>query len=110
MKKLVTTPLSNTIWWASVNEEKGIMNTSTRVDVTDNAIAAVLDHLMNIDGFSSSGLTGYTYDKKLGGTATICAIDNEKVMVISKSAYDKLLEIMNNYNKKSEGENAETDL
>ena len=37
MKKLVTTPLSNTIWWATVNEEKGMI-TGNKEDVTDNAV------------------------------------------------------------------------
>lgn len=40
MKKLVTTPITNTIWWATVNEEKGMI-TGKREDVTDNAIDAV---------------------------------------------------------------------
>lgn len=51
MKKLVTTPLSGTIWWATVNDEKGMI-TGKRQDVTDNAITAVLDHFMLGDGFA----------------------------------------------------------
>ena len=50
MKKLVTTPLTNTIWWATVNEKNGTMNTSTRVDVTDN-----LGHILQL-GFDEGQL------------------------------------------------------
>ena len=48
MKKLVTTPLSNTIWWATVNEEKGMI-TGNKEDVTDNAVDAVFQHLMGLE-------------------------------------------------------------
>ena len=40
MKKLVTTPLSRTIYWATVNENKGLI-TGDKKDVTDNAIQCV---------------------------------------------------------------------
>ena len=52
MKTLVTTPLSNTIWYATVNEKTHTMNTNTRVDVTDAAIAAVFEWFMNNMGDS----------------------------------------------------------
>lgn len=82
MKKLVTTPLTNTIWWATVNEDKNMI-TGKREDVTDNAIQAVFEHLASMEGFSDKGFAGYTYDKKKGGTSTICAVDDEKMCVIS---------------------------
>ena len=61
MKKLVTTPLSNTIWWATVNEKSGTMNTSTRVDVTDNAVDAVFQHLINLEGFTVKNVQERTH-------------------------------------------------
>lgn len=90
MKKLVTTPITNTIWWATVNEEKGMI-TGKREDVTDNAISAVFEHLINMDGFKEKGCAGYEYDKKNGGTCvSILAVDNDKCIVISKAEYDRL--------------------
>lgn len=83
MKKLVNTPISNKIWWATVNEKNGSMNTSTRIDVTNNAIQSVLDHLMMMDGFEESGFSGYNYNRKNGnGGITLCAIDTSKVKLV----------------------------
>jgi hypothetical protein len=51
MKKLVVAPLSNTIYYATVNEKNHTMNPNTRVDMTDNAIASVFEWFMNqMDG------------------------------------------------------------
>jgi hypothetical protein len=97
MKKLVTTPLTNTIYWATVNEEKGTMNTSTRVDVTDNAIQAVTDHLIDLEGFRENGFSGYVYDKKSGGTFTLCLMDDDKYARIYKEDLEKLKEYKHMY-------------
>lgn len=43
MKKIVVTPISNTIYYATVNEKTHTMNTSTRVNVTDDCIRAVFE-------------------------------------------------------------------
>ena len=91
MKKLVNTPLTNTIWWATVNE-KTEMITGNKEDVTDNAIQAVLSHLMMMDGYSENGFGGYTYDKKNGeGSVTIAAYDDNHV-VVSKKLFEELKE------------------
>lgn len=87
-KKLVTTPLTNTIWWATVNEEKELI-TGNREDVTDNAIQAVTDHLIGQDSFDEKGFAGYEYDKKDGGKITICAFD-DRYIAITKDLYDEL--------------------
>lgn len=51
MKKLVVAPLSNTIYYATVNEKNHTMNSNTRIDMTDNAIASVFAWFMNqMDG------------------------------------------------------------
>lgn len=46
-KRLVVAPISNTIYYATVNEKTHTMNTSTRVDVTNDAIASVFEWFMN---------------------------------------------------------------
>ena len=85
MKKLVNTPLSNTIWWATVNEKNGIMNTGTRVDVTDNAIDVVVSHIIGMKEYKErDGYSGYSFTKKNGGTMTLCVIDEDKYKIVKK--------------------------
>ena len=85
MKKLVNTPLSNTIWWATVNDKNGTMNTSTRVDVTDNAIDAVVNHIIMMKEYKErDGYSGYSFTKKNGGTMTLCVIDEDKYQIVKK--------------------------
>lgn len=96
MKKLVTTPLSGTIWWATVNEEKGTI-TGNKEDVTDNAVQSVLYHFMFSNNFRDKGFSGYEYDKKDGGRVTICGFDNDKYVTVSKALYDELVETKHKY-------------
>jgi len=96
MKKLVTTPLTNTIWWATVDDKRGII-TGDKKDVTDNAIQAVLDHLLGQDSFDKNGFAGYTYNKTKGeGTYTLCVMD-ENTLPVSKEVYDGLKEYKHMY-------------
>lgn len=81
MKKLVVAPLSNTIYYATVNEKNHTMNPNTRVDMTDNAIASVFEWFMNqMDGKEELSIrypstefelvmrrTNTTHTKKRGG-------------------------------------------
>ena len=93
MKKLVTTPLTNTIWWATVNEEKGTMNTNTRVDVTDNAVDAVFQHLMGLEGFTENGFAGYEIPKKDSDeTVTMAVFSNDTHVCVSKKLFEELKE------------------
>ena len=93
MKKLVTTPLSNTIWWATVNEKNRTMNTSTRVDVTDNAIDAVFQHLINLEGFKEKGFAGYEIPKKNSDeTVTMAVFSNDTHVCVSKKLFEELKE------------------
>lgn len=97
MKKLVTTPLSNTIWWATVNEEKGMI-TGNKVDVTDNAIDAVFQHLMNMDGFSENGFAGYEIPKKNSEDTVMMAVfSNDTHVCISKKLFEELKEYKSMY-------------
>ena len=83
MKKLVNTPLSNTIWWATVNDKNNTMNTSTRVDVTDNAIDVVVQHIVGMKEYKErDGYSGYSFTKKNGGTMTLCVIDEDKYKIV----------------------------
>jgi hypothetical protein len=85
MKKLVNTPLSNTIWWATVNDKNNTMNTSTRVDVTDNAIDVVVQHIIGMKEYKErDGYSGYSFTKKNGGTMTLCVIDEDKYKIVKK--------------------------
>ena len=85
MKKLVNTPLSNTIWWATVNDKNNTMNTNTRVDVTDNAIDVVVSHIIGMKEYKErDGYSGYSFTKKNGGTMTLCVIDEDKYKIVKK--------------------------
>lgn len=91
-KKLVTTPLTNTIWWATVNEENGII-TGNKEDVTDNAIDAVFQYLVGLEGFDEKGFAGYEIPKKNSDeVVTLCVFHNNKHVCITKELYGELLE------------------
>lgn len=92
MKKLVTTPLTNTIWWATVNEEKGMI-TGKKEDVTDNAIDAVFQHLIGMDGFLDKGFAGYEIPKKDSDEiVTMCVFNNDTHVCITKELFEELKE------------------
>ena len=98
MKKLVTTPLTNTIWWATVNEKNGTMNTDTRIDVTDNAIDAVIQHLTNMKDFIDKGFAGYEISKKDSDEyATIAAFKSTTHVCVAKDLYEELLDCKKKY-------------
>ena len=85
MKKLVNTPLTNTIWWATVNDKNNTMNTSTRVDVTDNAIDVVVQHIIGMKEYKErDGFSGYSFTKKNGGTMILCVIDEDNYKIVKK--------------------------
>lgn len=93
MKKLVNAPLSNTIYWATVNEKKGTMNPDTRIDVTDNALSVVFEHITNMKDFNEKGFAGYEYSKKNSDDyATLCVFRSEDCVCMTKERYNELLE------------------
>lgn len=58
MKKVVVAPISNTIYYATVNEARGIMSATDRKDITDDCIRAVFEWFMNnMDGNSEYSIT-----------------------------------------------------
>jgi hypothetical protein len=83
-KKLVVTPLTRTIWWATVNESKGMIIGDNKIDVTDNAIESVLDHFILDSTFKEKGFSGYTYKKKDGNEVSICGFDERHVVIKSE--------------------------
>lgn len=98
MKKLVNAPISNTIYWATVNEKTHTMNTDTRVDVTDNAIDVVFEHIINMDGFGENGFAGYEIPQKDSEIfATLCVFRSDKTVCISRELYNELLEYKAKY-------------
>ena len=98
VRKLVVAPISNTIYWARVDDDLCIMSHSDRTDFTDNALSAVLTHLTSMRGFSETGFAGYEYPKKdRSGSATLCAFTSDSHVCISKKLYDELLEYKAKY-------------
>lgn len=47
MKKVVVAPISNTIYYATVNEARRTMSSTDRKDITDDCIRAVFEWFMN---------------------------------------------------------------
>ena len=92
MKKLVNAPISNRIFWATVNEENGTMNPQTRVDVTDNAIDVVFYHLINLERYQKISFAGYEIPKiqNPDETITICAYDSSKYIAVGKDKYAEM--------------------
>lgn len=97
MKKLVTTPFTNTIWWATVNEEKGLI-AGNKENVTDNTIDAVFQHLIGLDGFSDKGFVGYEIPKRDSDeVATMCVFSKYTYVCIEKELYEELKEYKKKY-------------
>lgn len=103
MKMLVNAPISNAIYWATVNEKTHMMNTQTRVDVTDNAIDVVFNHIKNLQGFEEKGFAGYEFPKKDSKDfATLCVFKSDKFVCVSKELYDELIEYRAKLNKEGD--------
>lgn len=93
MRKLVITP-DNTIYWATINEKNNTMNENTRIDVTDNALDVVFEHLTNLEGFEKDGFAGYEMNED---SVILCAFKSDRVTYISRDEYNKLLEYKEKY-------------
>lgn len=93
MRKLVVTSDTNTIYWATINEKNNKMNENTRVDVTDNALNAVFEHLTNTNDFKEDGFVGCEYTRKdTGSVDMLCAFNVDVVTFIARDRYNELLE------------------
>ena len=83
MSKQLVCGCFGTIYWAKILKD-GLMSSSGRIDVTDDALNAVIQHLMSQPEWSR-GFAGYEYNKKDGGKITLAIIDNDKWIVTRKN-------------------------
>lgn len=91
--------LTNTIWWATVNEEKRII-TGDKKDVTDQAIDAVFQHLIGQDKFKETGFVGYKIPKKNSEDyVTLAAFKSDTHVCLTKEVYEELKNYMKMYDE-----------
>lgn len=76
MKKIVCGCFGN-IYYATILKS-GLMSDVNRVDVTDDAIDAVFQHIISMDKFDIEGFAGYNIPKKTGGDVCLCVFDKDK--------------------------------
>lgn len=83
MKKLVC-GCFGTIYYATILKN-GLMSDANRVDVTDDALQAVINHIIMMQEYKKNdGFSGYTYNKKDGGKISLVVIDNDKYKITKK--------------------------
>lgn len=89
MKKLIVTPITGEIVYATVNDKKGII-TGNKAYLTDEAVECVLNHFMHDKQFKDKGQFGYEWDlTKYRGKVSMIAFDDSYVLV-KKDYLDKL--------------------
>lgn len=76
MKKLVCGCFGN-IYYATILKN-GIMSDRDRVEITDDAVNAVLQHIISMDKYDEEGFAGYNISKKSGGEVCLCVFDKDK--------------------------------
>ena len=92
MKKLVISPLTNKIYWASVDESAGRV-TGKKENVTKDAVKVVFQHLTNLEDFQNNGFAGYEFPQiGTDETATICVFNSDTHICLPKKMYEHLLE------------------
>lgn len=79
MKKLVC-GCFGTIYYAEIRKE-GVMS-GNRVDVTDDALSAVLSHIMSKKEYD--GYCGYEYKTSDGKSVVLCVYDKDNFKVVKK--------------------------
>ena len=83
MKKLVC-GCFGTIYYAEILKN-GLMSDRNRVDVTDDAINAVIQHIMSMKEYKENdGFAGYDYKKTDGGFLEIAVFDKDKYKLVKK--------------------------
>lgn len=82
MKKLVC-GVFGTIYYASILKN-GLMSDTNRVDVTDDAIQAVLMHLMAQTEYHKDGHFGYQYGLASGEKACVIAYDPKRYVLAER--------------------------
>ncbi len=82
MKKIVC-GCFGTIYYAQILKN-GLMSDINRIDVTDDALRAVLDHIMTMDEYKGDGFSGYEY--RVGGNnVNLVAYDNTKYKLVRRN-------------------------
>ena len=82
MKKLVCGCFGN-IYYATILKD-GLMSDRGRVEVTDDAINAVIDHLHSMELYEKEGYSGYDIPKKDGGEIRLRLYDADKYKLVRK--------------------------
>lgn len=82
MKKLVC-GVFGTIYYANILKN-GLMSDTNRVDVTDDAIQAVLMHLMAQTEYHKDGHFGYQYGLASGEKACVIAYDPKRYVLAER--------------------------
>lgn len=84
MKKIVCGIFGN-IYYATILKN-GIMSGRDRVDVTDDAIDAVFQHIVSMEKFDTEGFAGYVIPKKKSdGEVCLCVFDADKYTLKEKT-------------------------
>lgn len=86
MKKLVCGCFGN-IYYAKILKG-GLMSSNDRVELTDDAVNAVIDHLASMDMYNKQGFSGYDIPKKNGGELKLRLYDSDKY-VLARKVKDK---------------------
>lgn len=82
MKKLVCGCFGN-IYYATILKD-GLMSDRGRVELTDDAINAVIDHLHSMELYEKEGYSGYDIPKKDGGEIRLRLYDADKYKLVRK--------------------------
>lgn len=77
-----------TIYFAEILKN-GLMSSSNRTDITDEAIEAVLNHIMAMDGYIKDGFSGYDYKTVTDGLVCLAAFDKSKYKIVRKEDESK---------------------
>ena len=80
MKKVVC-GCFGTIYYAQILKN-GLMSDTNREDITDDAISAVTQHIINMNGFSDKKFAGYDFEQKDGSEIALCVYDKSKYKLV----------------------------
>lgn len=84
-----------TIYYAQILKN-GMMSHTNRVDITESALLAVADHIMQMKDYTDNeGFAGYEYNKTDGGRINLVVFDADKYKIISQKKLDKLKQAAN---------------
>ena len=88
MKKVVC-GCFGTIYYAQILKN-GLMSSDNRIDITDDALSAVLDHIMQMDGYKENdGFCGYDYKTINNGTVCLAGFDKSKWKLVRREDGDQ---------------------